>query len=275
MSDHDLEQGTAGWWEKVRTASNALAAKRQREYLAKRSAMDPGYTKRVNDKRRSVFAERYAKDPVFRAQRRATQKAYVKAHPSVRAAKKLAMERWRTKHKISRLWKAVAEARGPGQFEYYRIEGNIPGTAEWYRRAKRIYNQRAYEKRVLQRDWLLAMKAQETYSPEKLEYLKARRNTPAYKFASYQKGASSRAFSFELSFNQFMAFWQKPCQYCQAPIETIGLDRVDSLVGYQLDNVVSCCSICNKMKLAMSKEEFLQQCARISALAKESGRTQC
>jgi 5-methylcytosine-specific restriction endonuclease McrA len=45
-----------------------------------------------------------------------------------------------------------------------------------------------------------------------------------------------------------------------------GLDRVDNSKGYQDDNCVPCCRICNFMKRAMGVEEFL---AHIHRIAKE------
>lgn len=38
-----------------------------------------------------------------------------------------------------------------------------------------------------------------------------------------------------------------------------GLDRVDSLRGYTINNVVTCCSVCNRMKLNLSLDLFLQK----------------
>lgn len=53
-----------------------------------------------------------------------------------------------------------------------------------------------------------------------------------------------------------MTFWQKPCFYGPHPIETIGLDRIDSTKGYTMDNLVSCCETCNRAKRHMSLAEF-------------------
>ena len=38
-----------------------------------------------------------------------------------------------------------------------------------------------------------------------------------------------------------------------------GIDRIDSLRGYTKDNIVSCCSICNRMKNSFSKDVFLEK----------------
>ena len=60
---------------------------------------------------------------------------------------------------------------------------------------------------------------------------------------------------FELTFEEFMFYWQKPCIYCGIEIETIGIDRINSSVGYKLDNCVPCCTRCNLVKLDYSMEE--------------------
>lgn len=46
--------------------------------------------------------------------------------------------------------------------------------------------------------------------------------------------------------------------------ETVnGIDRVDSKIGYYIDNCVTCCTMCNYMKQAHSKESFLEQVKKI------------
>ena len=71
---------------------------------------------------------------------------------------------------------------------------------------------------------------------------------PTSRFKKYVRSAAERGYKFELTFPQFMVFWKKPCTHCGAPIETIGLDRVDSTIPYQRDNVEPCCRLCNSMK---------------------------
>lgn len=94
--------------------------------------------------------------------------------------------------------------------------------------------------------------------------IKRRANpTPSRYFKFYLRNAQRRSISFELSLEQFQTFWQQPCSYCGAEIQTIGLDRVDNSFGYCLANVVTCCRICNFMKRDLSKSEFIEQCRKI------------
>lgn len=87
--------------------------------------------------------------------------------------------------------------------------------------------------------------------------------TPELAFLRYKNGALSRNLEFSLTYEEFLSFWQLSCTYCGSSIGTIGLDRVDSNLGYTINNVVPCCSMCNFMKLRYAKDQFLSQCERI------------
>jgi hypothetical protein len=94
---------------------------------------------------------------------------------------------------------------------------------------------------------------------------KARVKSPTGLFSIYQTNARRRFILWDLTFDQFMRFWRRPCAYCGAEIETIGLDRKINSEGYNLENVVPCCTKCNRMKSSMNKDEFLHQCRKILA----------
>ena len=92
----------------------------------------------------------------------------------------------------------------------------------------------------------------------------ATKSTPEYKFDYYKRASSGRRkIAFELTFDQFMSFWQKPCSYCKDPIATIGLDRIDNASGYTFGNVASCCRTCNVMKQQMSHSQFIAHVKKI------------
>lgn len=71
---------------------------------------------------------------------------------------------------------------------------------------------------------------------------------PENRYKKYKRSAEERGFKWQLSRDEFMEHWQKPCVHCGSPIETIGLDRINSNLPYQADNIEPCCSICNAMK---------------------------
>jgi len=89
-----------------------------------------------------------------------------------------------------------------------------------------------------------------------------------YRREGYVKyNASKRGLPYTLTREQFMEFWQRPCKYCGIEIGTIGLDRVDNDKGYELGNVVACCSRCNLMKGTMDTVEFIRHAQLISKMA--------
>lgn len=91
--------------------------------------------------------------------------------------------------------------------------------------------------------------------------------TPNGKFGAYQNDARHRGLELSITKGEFMLFWQKPCHYCDSPIETVGLDRVDNSKGYVLGNVVSCCKFCNFAKRNLSRDAFIQHCEKVAAKA--------
>ena len=87
-------------------------------------------------------------------------------------------------------------------------------------------------------------------------YKKAHNQSQRGKYTSYKRSAKQRGIPFDLTFDEFITFWQQDCNYCKRPVPTIGIDRIDSSIGYMLENCVSCCTICNYMKLDYSLEEW-------------------
>jgi hypothetical protein len=74
-----------------------------------------------------------------------------------------------------------------------------------------------------------------TYEPKKLQPL-----------CFYKNNAKSRELKFELTKEQFHSLVSTSCHYCGTCQENgNGIDRVDNSKGYTMDNVVSCCSLCN------------------------------
>lgn len=98
-----------------------------------------------------------------------------------------------------------------------------------------------------------------------LEERRAYYSTPRGKWNSYRSSARQRKLKFALTYEEFMSFWQKPCSYCGAQINTIGIDRIDNTVGYILENVTSCCTECNFFKKDMHRDELFSHVRRISS----------
>ena len=97
-----------------------------------------------------------------------------------------------------------------------------------------------------------------------------------YLFLAYKKRAEYRGLPFTLEKEVFLFLTQQNCVYCGCtPFSTRsgrgsaepyiynGLDRVDNEKGYEKDNVVTCCKICNQMKMDMKRDDFLAHISRI------------
>ena len=98
---------------------------------------------------------------------------------------------------------------------------------------------------------------------------KSWKSKPGRIFKEYKRSASKRNLSFGISEKDFFSFQNSNCHYCGTELDQIRLDRVNNSVGYQMDNVVPCCSVCNFLKNTMGKDEFLEHVAKIYIYQKE------
>ena len=94
------------------------------------------------------------------------------------------------------------------------------------------------------------------YNAEHRDEAAAYKQTPKGRYGTYKTSAKTRAISFDLTMEEFLTYWQADCSYCKRPIPTVGIDRIDSDIGYTLANCVPCCTICNLMKSDHSLEDW-------------------
>jgi hypothetical protein len=96
---------------------------------------------------------------------------------------------------------------------------------------------------------------------------------------TYVKNAKDRDIDWELTDDQAVTLFLAPCFYCgdlqsnecKAPkrvrsggsFRYNGIDRLDSSVGYTIENCVPCCKIHNSMKGKMNKDSFVQECKKV------------
>ena len=114
------------------------------------------------------------------------------------------------------------------------------------------------------------------------------------KFASYKRDAFTKKAEFTLTKDEFCNIIQSNCYYCggepvlwspyfksngeidkrfigkvdelymnSTKVKVNGIDRVDSNLGYEINNVVPCCKTCNLMKNVHSENDFLQHILKI------------
>lgn len=89
-------------------------------------------------------------------------------------------------------------------------------------------------------------------------------------YKEYIKSANKREYSFSLTKEEFVEIIEKACFYCGTINSNIatdyslretysynGIDRLNNDKGYEKDNVVSCCKVCNAAKSNLTKDDFL------------------
>lgn len=90
-------------------------------------------------------------------------------------------------------------------------------------------------------------------------------------YGKYKIAAEKRGYEFNLTPEQFKEITQKNCFYCGTPPSNkshnqndtgdyiySGIDRKDNNIGYEVDNCLPCCKVCNRAKSSMSFDEFLE-----------------
>ena len=82
-------------------------------------------------------------------------------------------------------------------------------------------------------------------------------------FRRYRYRAKKAGYAIDITLNDFENITSLPCKYCGENKRQRGIDRVDNKIGYLKINCVSCCGICNMMKMKLSREEFLNHINKI------------
>ena len=91
-----------------------------------------------------------------------------------------------------------------------------------------------------------------------------RKNIPIH-YANCKRSAVMRNLPFALSIEEYETIITSSCKYCghKDDNEAIGVDRINSLRGYDMTNVVPCCKICNMMKNDLSLDVFIAHVRKI------------
>jgi hypothetical protein len=96
-------------------------------------------------------------------------------------------------------------------------------------------------------------------------------------FRNYAKAAEDRNLEWGITGGLFDVITQTPCHYCGLPPSTVatmgqwghsvytynGIDRMDNNRGYTEDNVVPCCTACNRAKGTMPYRQFVEYIRRL------------
>jgi hypothetical protein len=98
-----------------------------------------------------------------------------------------------------------------------------------------------------------------------------------YIYTHNKSNAKLRELSFSIDKDIHSKLILDNCHYCGNPPSNKykpkhihkdmlynGLDRKDSNKGYEIDNIVTCCIICNRAKMDMSYEDFIDYIKKLS-----------
>lgn len=135
-------------------------------------------------------------------------------------------------------------------------------------RAKKLLedNGVAYRKHVAEttKEWRKKNpdKMQEQYNKVKLSHKRH--------YYNYKRSSEIRGIEFELTIEDATKLFDSECYYCCGKVTTnlMGIDRVDNNKGYQTDNIVPCCAMCNYMKNTLDKNTFVKRVVHIATYNK-------
>jgi len=113
------------------------------------------------------------------------------------------------------------------------------------------------------------------------------RTIPAKKalYADYKNGLKAKKLGFNIPENVFYSLSKRNCFYCGAPPSSLrntgknsykssytynGIDRINNSIGYYIENVVSCCKICNFSKSNRDQKEFILWVQQLAKHIKKS-----
>lgn len=76
-------------------------------------------------------------------------------------------------------------------------------------------------------------------------------------YSGYKYRAKQRNLPFELTYNDYNSLLDNSICYLCGYSSNLGLDRLNSDLGYNIQNVKPCCTVCNRLKSNFPLEHFL------------------
>lgn len=126
-----------------------------------------------------------------------------------------------------------------------------------------------YQKEYREEHQLSNAEYQKQYRIKNKDKLDEYKKAPHIRYKNYQRNAKSKNRNFDLSEDEFVEITSQPCIYCGSFSDTYnnepfcGVDRIDSNLGYSIDNCVPCCATCNRMKMDMDVDIWFNQMRKI------------
>lgn len=103
-------------------------------------------------------------------------------------------------------------------------------------------------------------------NPEKVLLINQnKRESLTLNYKIYIRSARHKNLEFSITFEDYCAIVENPCDYCGLINEEKGFNGIDRCDrrGYVLDSCVSCCTMCNYMKGALSPRVFIKRVEHI------------
>lgn len=100
------------------------------------------------------------------------------------------------------------------------------------------------------------------------QYPDSFKNYLCVSYSSYKQRANKNNWSFTLTQENYNHITNQPCYLCgkpNTPQHKNGIDRVDSSIGYVMENCKPCCGGCNYMKNNFNIETWMSQLMRIQS----------
>ena len=88
---------------------------------------------------------------------------------------------------------------------------------------------------------------------------------PTTYFIRIRNEAKKTGKPFNISIDDAKQLINDPCFYCKGQFKGLGIDAVDHLKGFVVDNIKACCTPCNKAKSDYSLQDFLRVMCNVAA----------
>jgi hypothetical protein len=92
-----------------------------------------------------------------------------------------------------------------------------------------------------------------------------KKNNRKQNYNTYKRTANLKQLDFSISFEEYLLLTEKECYYCSVIQNNgfNGIDRKDQTLGYEVNNCVACCKMCNYIKGSLSEQTFLKRITNI------------
>jgi hypothetical protein len=97
-------------------------------------------------------------------------------------------------------------------------------------------------------------------NPEKVkEIYENKKLSMPNQYETYKRSANDRNLIFHINYENYVNIVENSCYYCNEIQERgfNGIDRINSTIGYEIENCVSCCQMCNYLKGSLSDNAFI------------------